>query len=314
MGALFWIGAALGAVLLLGVVPLFIMGHVLYAALLTRNKPGKWDRVCPAPGDAEYKGMFDEGDAWDEKWREKKTEVSVESDGLRLAGEYYDFGTDRAVIIIPGRTETVLYSRFFAEPYRKAGCGVLVIDPRAHGLSEGKRSCLGYREYRDIHAWARMLAERFGVRTVVLHGICIGASTALFAAASPERPECIRALAAEGIYTDFYETLKNHMKDQGHAVYPIAPAFAANALVFSGANIVTDGPKKRIRALSLPILFLHSKEDIFSLPEKSRAVMDACPSKKTVVWFERGYHSRIRAVEPEAYDRAITDFLASLGE
>lgn len=307
MQVLWWIVAALGAILVFGVLPLMIMGHVLYSALLTR-KPGEWGRSCPNPDDAEYKRMFDEGDVWGETYRDCRTDVTVESDGLRLAGEFYDFGSDSAVILIPGRTETVLYSRFFAEPYRKAGLSVLLIDNRAHGLSEGKRSSLGAREYRDIQAWVRLLAERFSIRKVLLHGICIGAATAIYAAADPECPPEVCGIVAEGVYTTFFESFKNNMRDRGHNPALLAPAVAANVWLFSGANIVTDGPLRRIRKLKVPVLFLHSREDRSSRPEKSVLVMEKCPSEKTVVWFERGAHSRIRCVDPDGFDEAVTAF------
>ena len=36
-----------------------------------------------------------------------------------LIGEYFDFGKDRCVIILPGRCESLMYSYYFAPPYEK---------------------------------------------------------------------------------------------------------------------------------------------------------------------------------------------------
>ena len=74
-------------------------------------------------------------------------------DGLKLIAEYYDFGFDKTAIIMPGRRECLIYSYFYAFPYKDAGVNVLVIDQRAHGLSEGKYSTCGIFEAKDVIDW-----------------------------------------------------------------------------------------------------------------------------------------------------------------
>ena len=74
-----------------------------------------------------------------------------------------------------------------------------------------------------------------------------------------------------------------------------------------------DGPKKRIHDMHLPILFLHSREDLFSTPDKAQELYDVCPSeRKYIHWFEHGWHSRLRLVNPEEYDKAVTDYITTL--
>ena len=299
----------IGAVILFGLLPAAILGYILYSYLLVRDKPGKWGRECSLPEDKEYKSMFDIGSGWYEKNKSLKQEVSITSCGFRLVGEYYDFGFDKAVIIIPGRTESLLYSYFFAEPYQKSGHNVLVIDNRSHGLSEGKRCCLGYSEYKDIIGWSRLLHETFGVKSVVLHGICIGSSVALFAATAPECPEYITAMVAEGMYASFSESLKNHIIELKKPLFPVYQSSMLMMRIFSGADVVNDGPLYRIDALKKPILFLHSREDAYSAPEKAEEIYKKCSAPKKIVWFPTGAHSRLRINHTEKYDREIIDFL-----
>ena len=119
-----------------GILPLLIMGGVLYVKLLVRTSKKKWSRECCFPEDKEYKKMFDDGIAWSEKYKDKKLAIECTNKGCKLVGEYFNFGYDKAVIIISGRMESLLYSYYYAEPYRSAGYNVLVIDNRAHGNSE----------------------------------------------------------------------------------------------------------------------------------------------------------------------------------
>ena len=300
---------AAGAVIFLGILPVAVLGYILYAVLLVRNKPDKWGRECSLPEDAEYKSMFDIGMEWYEKNKNAKQDVGITSCGFRLVGEYFDFGYDKAVIIIPGRMESLLYSYFFAEPYQKSGYNVLVIDNRSHGLSEGKRCCLGYSEYKDIIAWSKLLHETFGVNSVVLHGICIGSSVALFAMTAPECPEYIDSMVAEGMYASFSESFKNHILELKKPLFPIYQSAMLMMKIFSGADVVHDGPIYRIGALKKPILFLHSREDTYSLPEKAEEIYAKCNAPKEIVWFPTGAHSRLRITHMEKYDNAITDFL-----
>ena len=210
--------------------------------------------------------------------------------------------------------ESLLYSYYFAEPLREAGCSVLVIDNRAHGNSEGRISSLGYREYRDIIAWSRLLHDNFGIEKITLFGICIGASTALFTAVSDKCPDYIDSLAVEGMYVNFYESFLNHMRVDrpDRKEFPITQGVMFHIWAISGANAVTDGPIKRIGRLKKPILFLHSREDQYSLPDKAQILYDKCTAPKTSVWFDKGQHARIRINNTEKYDEAVNVFLDSL--
>lgn len=300
----------LAAVLLLFVGPVAVLSYILYRILLVRTGPEKWGRECSLPEDEEYKRMFDIGAEWFGNNRNAKHDVSIVSDGYKLAGEYFDFGYDKAVIVIPGRMESCVYSYYFAEPYVKAGYNVLAIDNRAHGLSEGRRCSLGYKEYRDIINWSKYLHDGENVNTVVLHGLCIGASTALFALTAEDCPDYIKGMVAEGMYTTFAESFRNHMIVDNHPLFPIFYAAMLQIRLLSGANVVSDGPIKRIDRLTKPILFLHSREDCFSLPDKAQVLYEKCTAPKTMEWFEKGSHSRIRISNTEKYDAAVVKFLA----
>ena len=309
-----WLWIVLGVLALGGIGFTFFVASIIYRRLLVRETPDKWSREAPLPDDDEYKSMFEIGARWLETYKNHRREVSVESEGLRLAGEFFDFGSKRAVIIIAGRTETLLYSYYFAAPFRAAGCSVLGIDNHAHGLSEGKRSALGFREYRDVLAWARMLHDEYGIARVTLHGICIGASTALFAAVADECPEYVDSRSVEGMYPTFYISFMNHMKyeqsDKPRYPFGIWTMFWIRAL--TGARPVADGPIKRIGQLKKPILMLHSREDLFSPPKKAEEMYGLCRAQKKLVWFEHGAHSRVRINNKESYDAAIGEFVREL--
>ncbi|MBQ6153265.1 MAG: hypothetical protein IJJ15_05925 [Ruminococcus sp.] len=310
----FWIWIIIIFLVLLGISPLIVLPYILYHVLLVRDrKKKKWGRECAIPDDEEYLRMFDTGIEWEKQYHDKKTEVDIVSDGYHLVGEYFDFGGNTAVIIIAGRMESLLYSYYFAEPYRRLGFNVLVIDNRSHGLSDGHVHCLGYKEYIDLINWGKLLHDRFHNEKIVLHGICIGSSAALFALTSPDCPDYMAAMVAEGMYTTFNDSFRNHLVDMNHSIYPMAPMVMFYIRIFSHADAVHDGPIYRIDQLKKPILFIHSKEDRFSLPKEGEMVYNKCKSTKKLVWFNKGAHSRVRINDEEGYDQAIVDFYRELG-
>ena len=190
---------------------------------------------------------------------------------------------------------------------------MLVIDNRAHGLSDGRVTSFGMREYKDIINWGKFLHNEKRNDKIVLHGICIGASAAIFAITDKSCPDYISALTVDGMFVTFYESFINHMIEQRRRpIQPVAFEVGLLILIFSRANIITNGPKNRVGRLRKPILFLHSREDLFSLPEKAQSMYDKCNCEKQLVWFERGEHSRLRLIAPDKYDKSIVDFYSHL--
>ena len=287
-----------------------IAKHV-YEDQLVRTSPEKWGRSCSFPDDAEQVQMWKDGVAWMEKNRDRITELQIENDGLRLFGQYFDFGAERCVIILPGRCESLVYSYYFAPPYEEAGFNVLVIDTRCHGKSDGKYNTIGVKESEDILKWAKLAHDEFGNREIYFHGICIGTSSGLFALSSKNCPDYLRGLVTEGCYVSFSETFKRHMIALKRPVFPVLQQVMLQIYRHTGTNVYRSKPIAAIRRLKpdCRVLFLYGEKDIFSIPEKSRKLFAACSSRdKKLVWFSRGGHSHLRINNTEAYDRAIVDF------
>lgn len=288
----------------------FIVAYIVYRITLVRTSKEKWSRECSLKEDAEQVSMYREAESWLALHSDKKTDVDIVNEGFHLFGEYVDFGFDKAVIIIAGRTEGCKYAYYFAEPYRRAGYNILAIDNRAHGLSDGKYNSLGLKEYSDIIAWGKFLHEQKKIQQIVLHGICIGSATALYTLISERCPSYMAGMVADGMYSDFKETTKNHMIEQNRPIQPCLNLFMWFFKLFTKEDAVKNGPIRVIHKLKKPILFIYSKEDIYSVPEKGQLLYDTCISeKKQLVWFEKGGHSRVRINNQEKYDNTIVDYL-----
>lgn len=308
------IGSILLATFLFFILPFYIIAeHVRKKQLVRRNKD-MWGRACSAPDNKEQVLMYEIGEEWGKENSEYKNLVEITSyDGLHLVGEFFDFGFKKCAILHQGRTESLLYTYYFAKPYKDAGFNILVIDPRAHGLSDGNHSTAGIKESYDLLKWTKYIHDTFNQEEIFYHGICIGSATCLYAMTSKNCPSYVTGMVADGMFKDFQSTMKTHMIAEGAPLASFLSFLVMVSLLFkTGANQFRINPKRLIKKLNKPILMLHSKEDIFSLPKYAQELYDSCNSKKRLVWFDKGAHSHIRINNQEEYDNAIISFLKDM--
>lgn len=287
----------------------FVASRCVFNATLRRQTPDKWGRT-PSIDDPDHLKMDVEGMAWHERNLAYKSDVHIVNNGLNLYGEYYDFGSPRCVIILSGRTESLRYGYYFAQPYAKAGCNVLVIDPRAHGLSDGEFNTVGFEESRDDLAWARFLHEEKGVASIVLHGICIGAAGGMLAMTAKDCPDYLDALVTDGMFANFGESMKNHLIERRKPVRGLYGLINHWMKHYTGHSM-DFGPIDVIEGLKKPLLMLHGEDDIYSVPAYAKRLYDLAGSEqKRLVWFPGGRHSMLRFLDSKTYDDAICAFLA----
>jgi len=283
----------------------------VYRTQLVKTDKKKWGRECSAPDNEEQLAMWNAGVEWAEANRQQVTEVEIENDGLKLYGEYFDFGGDRCIIIIPGRCECLMYSYYFAPPYKEAGFNVLVIDTRCHGKSDGVYNTIGVKESGDVIAWSRFAVENLGNREVWYHGICIGTASAIFALTNENCPDYVKGFVTEGCFVSFRETFKRHMMVDKRPLFPVLDLVMLHINHYTKTNVYRDKPIKEIKKIKKDarVLFLYGEKDVFSIPEKSGQLFEACSAEdKKIVWFSKGGHSHLRINNTEKYDQAIIDF------
>lgn len=306
-----WVLVALAASgILMWPLSLVVASGIVYNSTLRRETPEKWGNGPSAPNDPLSMKMDGIGQEWLAAHETRKREVRIVNGGLELCGEYFDLGYDRAVMILSGRTESRRYGYFFSAPYEGAGYNVLVVDPRAHGMSGGEFNTVGFEESRDALAWARFLHDELGVSSVLYHGICIGAAGAILAATSEDCPDYVCGVVAEGMFPNFGESMKNHLIERKKPVKTFYPFIDMWMRHYTGHSM-SHGPLDVIHKLRVPLLMLHSKEDAYSLPVNAQKLYERAGSdEKRLVWFEHGRHSMLRITDPALYDGAIAAFVA----
>ena len=89
------VGSALLAIFLLGILPMLIVtmpiADKLYKMQWTRQE-GAFPRGCSDASFDYHLDMFNQGMAWREENIKHMKEVEIVSEGIKLVGEYFDFG------------------------------------------------------------------------------------------------------------------------------------------------------------------------------------------------------------------------------
>ena len=283
------------------------IAYRVYRDYLVNPHPEDRKRECSCVTNEEQVAMWNAGIEWAEARQDKMREVEVHRDGLRFLGEYYDFGYDRAVIILPGRCECLKYSYFYSKPYEDAGFNVLVIDQRSYG----EFNTIGKEECEDLKVWIRFVEEELDIHKIWLHSICVGSSTAILLLSGPDCPKSVKALVTDGCFISFRESFRTHMIDLHKPTFPVLGMVMRNIKKYTGTDVDAIAPILLIDKVTVPVLFLYGEKDIFSLPEKSKLLIEKCgSSEKEVEWFKEGAHSHLRYTNPEQYDAAIGRFAA----
>ena len=298
----------LGGALFMYVALTFMISCIIYTKLFVRTSKDKWGRTVSWK-DEELESMFAQGKEWGLKYDQYRKSVEITSEGLHLVGEYFNFGNKRAVIIIPGRSESGTYSYYFSEPYRISGFNVLAIDNRCHGLSDGKYNTLGLKEYKDILNWAKYLVENEGIEEIYMHGICIGSATAIHLLSRDDVPSYFKGVTCEGTYTTFKELFDNQLIKRNKPTFPHTMEVLGLVALHAGKSLKKNSPIREIDKVKVPMLFLYSKQDSYAKPEKSLELFNKVKAPKRLEWFPTGEHSHIRIHNTKEYDEAIIRFL-----
>ncbi len=305
------VGIVLGLGLIVSIVLVFIIAYIVYSKTLMRGKSGTWGREhCSEPGCEALETMWERGLLWKKDNESFVKELEIKSkDGLKLVAEWFDYGFDKTVIILPGRRETLIYSYYYAKPYRECGVNVLVIDQRAHGFSEGKYSTGGIKEAEDVSLWMTYMHDVMKQKEILLHGVCVGTCCSTIVA-TQYKTDYLKAVILDSAFISYKEIYKNHYLESGHKLFPVFYLIWFWFWFFTKCHITDSNPEKYMPNFDLPVLFVWGTKDVYCLPEKSKILFEKCGSKnKEIYWFDGAEHSRVRLFDEEVYDRLISDFL-----
>lgn len=197
--------------------------------------------------------------------------IQVRSDdGTALAGRMIP-GTKRLrpwVLMLHDFGGSWRDSLAFSRIYAAHDCNIMLVDMRAHGESEGEWTGSGWLDRRDVIAWCSWIIARTGEETqIIIHGIGIGATAALFAAEEKDFPIQVRAIVSDSAYTDTWNATALRF---GKGFAKPQPMLDLYRIILKkskgGYDLGTGNILPSIQSISTPLFIMHGEKDACTPP------------------------------------------------
>ena len=246
-----------------------------------------------------------------------KEDITLKSfDGLNLTSTLImnENPTNKFIILVHGVSICYVGSLKYFDIFYKNGFNVLIVNQRRHGKSEGKYSTYGFYEKYDVNMWIEYLKSRFGNDIILgLHGESMGAGTVM---ETIPLNDSIKFVIEDCGYSNFHELIgfqithayKNRLVRK--ILRPsliFANFFMKTKAKFSMKKIV---PIDIVSSTSLPMMFIHGKEDYFVPWYMSVDLYNAkTKGYKKLYLVEGAKHAEALEVNKILYEKKIMTFI-----
>ncbi|NGT48588.1 alpha/beta hydrolase [Clostridium perfringens] len=246
-----------------------------------------------------------------------KEDITLKSfDGLNLTSTLImnENPTNKFIVLVHGVSICYVGSLKYFDIFYKNGFNVLIVNQRRHGKSEGKYSTYGFYEKYDVNMWIEYLKSRFGNDIIIgLHGESMGAGTVM---ETIPLNDSIKFVIEDCGYSNFHELIgfqithayKNRLVRK--ILRPsliFANFFMKTKAKFSMKKIV---PIDIVSSTSLPMMFIHGKEDYF-VPWYMAVDLYKAKTKgyKELYLVEGAKHAEALEVNKIIYEKKIMTFI-----
>ena len=188
----------------------------------------------------------------------------------------------------------------------KLGYNVILIDERAHGLSQGHSITFGVRETRDAIDWVKYARNRFGEDIdLALIGISMGGAVVLMAADKVGKAKII----ADCPFSAPKVILQQTVKELGLPVPIFYPLVNLSSIIFTHTNLNKLSAYDSIKNTMNKVLIIHGGSDSVVPNWISNDLYQEYPDKIQYELFEGADHGMSYLVDKPRYQHIIREFL-----
>lgn len=241
--------------------------------------------------------------------------VNVTShDGCKLTGRLYRCapGNDKVVLAMHGYHGGGLYDMArFAAMYRRAGFDFLLISQRCHEQSEGEYISFGYLEKNDGLAWCDLLSEIYGSSvSILLHGVSMGAATALMMTGEPLLPDSVKGCIADCSYTSLLDEARYYFDKSMPSVVTetILAGLNYRAKRNFGFDMRAVSPVRAVTGARIPALFIHGAADRLVPLSMMHELKEAYAALSYSLIVPNAAHAHSFVVSPDKYEKYFKAF------
>ena len=270
----------------------FELGFLRYRAEAQLSAMPEWSVT------AEEQAALDRASAEAEAWAAEHppldgsftTDSAAEwfGDGARLtlSYRYFDQGSGKAVVLLHGYRDTEEADLTAAPWWWAQGYSVLIPQQRGYQApGETNLVPVTYGVYEEFDLYDLILAAGLTEDTVLVHGKGSGAAAAILMAAN----ESLAAAGLDGIVAEsVYDTMGSLQRSLLKKLFRLGDWFVGRFLrgrIRSTLGFEPDSVDIRAAAANTlcPILFVCGQQEVLPGEAQSRAVYDACASRKELL-------------------------------
>ena len=287
------------------------MGNIIYNEMCVRhsrlhaNNTGRWQQIL-------------ENGKTSRNWQDIRMPSRF---GYSLTGTFIPNPqtSDKTLIFLHGFSESRLAGLSYLNIYLNAGYNLLLVDSRAHGESGGQSVTWGVYEKHDVDQWVDWLRHRFPKGTIGMHGISMGAATALLHAGLNESNKRVAFYIADSAYSDLESLLADQMSQRLQLPGNIPPQVLlpyANAVTYLRARFTfgAASPLRIVQQVTTPVLYIHGEADRLVPASMSQQLYSMTKGQRQIQLFPRADHVSSIYTDRSRYRTVVQGFARSIQE
>ncbi|GEM_PF-1344770 len=195
------------------------------------------------------------------------------------------------------------------------GYGVVLMDARAHGASEGDMATYGWLERHDAKPVADALFASEHIHCLFALGESMGAAILLQAAAEEPR---IHGVVAEASFANFREVGYDYMSlGMGSwlgrfLLRPLVSLTASAVEKEGGFNPQEVSPEQAVAKRPFPIFLIYGEKDWRTPRRHGHRIMAAAQGPKAMWVVPKARHTEALGRDPAGFERRTVEFLAKV--
>jgi alpha-beta hydrolase superfamily lysophospholipase len=251
------------------------------------------------------------GNSWSRNRNPENVSI-LSTDGYELRGVVFaqDKKAHNWSILLHGYTGSKEMMYGYAYWYWQHGYNVLAPDFRCQGESEGDYIGLGATDSEDLLGWIDLILQRDPDARIVLHGLSMGASTALLCAGKEEIPPSVVAVISDCAYTDAYAMFQEKIGSWFHLpAFPIIDSAELMIRLRAGYDLKETSPLAAVGKSRIPTLFIHGTEDRMIPVKMCLLLYNAAACDKEIMIVDGAGHAQAAERDPVRYFDTVEAFL-----
>ncbi len=214
------------------------------------------------------------------------------------------------VILYHGYTVAKSFVLDEAQAIHRLGYHVWLVDFRGSGDSDGLITTIGWHEWQDVAASVAYVIDTVPPRPLVVYGQSMGGAAILHAQSREPLP--VNGLILEAVYTTLETTARRRCQRLGLPAWPVAPLLLHFGSRLRNFDAHALRPIDFATAVTQPTLVIHGAEDRNVTQADTDALVSQLAGPTTATTILGSGHECIRKGNPEAWDRAVDDWLVLL--